>query len=56
MTHPNASRGPLRSSIITQGIDRATHRSILEQIRAEGFQFLLNLGQSSFLRKQESSP
>jgi dihydroxy-acid dehydratase len=28
MTHNNESRGPLRSSIITQGIDRATHRSL----------------------------
>ena len=28
MTSPKPSRGPLRSSIITQGIDRATHRSL----------------------------
>ena len=28
MTHHNESRGPLRSSMITQGIDRATHRSL----------------------------
>ena len=28
MTRPNSYRGPLRSSIITQGIDRATHRSL----------------------------
>jgi dihydroxy-acid dehydratase len=28
MTHHNTSRGPLRSSLITQGIDRATHRSL----------------------------
>jgi len=28
MAHNPSSRGPLRSSIITQGIDRATHRSL----------------------------
>ena len=28
MSHDNASRGPLRSSLVTQGIDRATHRSL----------------------------
>ena len=28
MAHNRSSRGPLRSSIITQGIDRATHRSL----------------------------
>ena len=28
MTDPNPSRGPLRSSLVTQGIDRATHRSL----------------------------
>ena len=28
MAHNHSSRGPLRSSIITQGIDRATHRSL----------------------------
>lgn len=28
MTHDDTSRGRLRSSIITQGIDRATHRSL----------------------------
>ena len=28
MSHHNASRGPLRSSLVTQGIDRATHRSL----------------------------
>jgi len=28
MTDPKSSRGPLRSSLVTQGIDRATHRSL----------------------------
>lgn len=28
MTRDNPSRGPLRSSLVTQGIDRATHRSL----------------------------
>ncbi len=28
MTHDNPSRGPLRSSLVTQGVDRATHRSL----------------------------
>ncbi len=29
MSHHEATRGPLRSSIMTEGIDRATHRSLL---------------------------
>ena len=28
MTCSNSDRGPLRSSLVTQGIDRATHRSL----------------------------
>ncbi|HSV93003.1 MAG TPA: dihydroxy-acid dehydratase, partial [Desulfobacterales bacterium] len=29
MAHPPSSRGPLRSSVMTKGVDRATHRSLL---------------------------
>ncbi len=30
MPSPHTSRGPLRSSIMTQGVDRATHRSLFD--------------------------